>query len=106
MLQDRLKWNEKYRSGEYPDESAAIVTKYATLARGKKALDIAAGNGRNALFLAEQGFSVDAVDISDAGLNLFAAEHANIHPMQHWSIEPRIEVMLMFGRLDRGQTRL
>ena len=81
MLQDRLKWNEKYRSGEYPDESAAIVTKYATLARGKKALDIAAGNGRNALFLAEQGFSVDAVDISDAGLNLFAAEHANIHPI-------------------------
>ncbi len=97
MLQDRVKWNEKYQSESYSEEPAAIVKEYAKLASGKKALDIAAGNGRNALFLAEQGFSVDAVDISDAGLNLFAAKHPNIHPMQHWSIEPRIAVMLMFG---------
>ena len=81
MLQDRLKWNEKYQSGKYPDEPAAIVKKYAKLAGGKRALDIAAGNGRNALFLADQGFSVDAVDISDEGLNLFAAKHPNIHPI-------------------------
>ncbi len=106
MLQDRLKWNEKYQSENYPDEPAAIVKEYGQLASGIKALDIAAGNGRNALFLAGQGFAVDAVDISDAGLNLFAAKHPNIHPMQHWSIEPRIAVVLMFGRLDRGQTRL
>jgi SAM-dependent methyltransferase len=81
MLKDRLKWNEKYQSQSYPDEPAAIVKEYAKLASGKKALDIAAGNGRNALFLAQQGFSVDAVDISDAGLNLFAPKHANIHPI-------------------------
>jgi len=81
MLQDRLKWNEKYQSQSYPDEPAAIVKEYAKLASGKKALDIAAGNGRNALFLAQQGFSVNAVDISDAGLTLFAARHANIHPI-------------------------
>ena len=81
MLQDRLKWNEKYQSGEYSSEPAAIVKEYAKLASGKKALDIAAGNGRNALFLAHQGFSVDAVDISDAGLNLFAPKHPNIHPI-------------------------
>lgn len=81
MLQDRLKWNEKYQSQSYPDKPAAIVKEYTKLASGKKALDIAAGNGRNALFLAHQGFSVDAVDISDAGLNLFAAEHPNIHPI-------------------------
>jgi SAM-dependent methyltransferase len=81
MLQDRLKWNEKYQTQSYPDEPAAIVKKYAKLAKGKKALDIAAGNGRNALFLARQGFSVDAVDISDAGLKRFAAVHPNIHPI-------------------------
>ncbi len=81
MLQDRLKWNEKYQSQSYPDEPAAIVKEYAKLASGKNALDIAAGNGRNSLFLAHQGFSVDAVDISDTGLNLFASEHANIHPI-------------------------
>jgi tellurite methyltransferase len=33
-----------------------------------KALDIAAGEGRNAVFLAQQGFEVDAVDISEKGL--------------------------------------
>jgi SAM-dependent methyltransferase len=81
MLQDRLKWNEKYQSENYPDEPAAIVKQYVELAGGKNALDIAAGNGRNALFLARQGFVVDAVDISDAGLNLFAAKHPNIHPI-------------------------
>lgn len=79
MLQDRIKWNEKYQSQSDTDAPAAIVKKYAKLAGGNKALDIAAGNGRNALFLAHQGFSVDAVDISDAGLNLFAAKHPNIH---------------------------
>jgi len=81
MLQDRLKWNEKYQSGNFPDEQAAIVKKYAKLAGGKKALDIAAGNGRNALFLAKQGFTVDAVDISDAGLKFFAGKHPNIQPI-------------------------
>ncbi len=81
MLHDRLKWNEKYQSENYPDEPAAIVKQYVELAGGKNALDIAAGNGRNALFLARQGFVVDAVDISDAGLNLFAAKHPNIHPI-------------------------
>ena len=81
MHQDRLKWNEKYQSGEYPDEPAQIVRQYANLSGGKKALDIAAGNGRNALFLADHGFAVDAVDISDAGLNLFAGKHPGIHPI-------------------------
>lgn len=81
MLQDRLKWNEKYQSQSYPVEPAAIVKEYAKLARGRMALDIAAGNGRNSVFLAQQGFRVDAVDISDAGLNLFAAKHPNLNPI-------------------------
>ncbi len=33
-----------------------------------RALDIATGKGRNALFVAEKGFTVDAVDISEVGL--------------------------------------
>ncbi len=79
MLQDRQKWNKRYQTEEYPQEPAIIVKKYAKLARGKKALDIAAGNGRNALFLADQGFVVDAIDIADAGLALFSRKHRRIH---------------------------
>jgi SAM-dependent methyltransferase len=35
---------------------------------GRRALDVAAGSGRNALYLAELGFEVEAVDISEVGL--------------------------------------
>ena len=80
MLQDRIKWTEKSQKQSQPDEPAAFLKKYMMLAGGKRrALDIAAGNGRNALFLADQGFAVDAVDIADAGLRLFAGKHPSIH---------------------------
>jgi SAM-dependent methyltransferase len=78
MLRDRLKWNEKYQDQHCSDQPAAIVKQYAGLAGGKNALDIAAGNGRNAVFLARQGFVVDAVDIADTGLAQFAGKHAGI----------------------------
>lgn len=45
----------------------------AAWVKGKKpgaALDIAAGQGRNAVYLATQGWKVTAIDISDAGLEL------------------------------------
>lgn len=80
-MQDRLKWNEKYRSKNASEEPAAIVKQYFHLAAGKNALDIAAGNGRNSLFLARQGFGVDAVDITDNGLARFAGKHPGIHPI-------------------------
>jgi SAM-dependent methyltransferase len=81
LRQDRRKWNQKYLSQHYSDEPAAIVKEYANLTRGKRALDIAAGNGRNAIFLARQGFVVDAVDIADTGLAKFAGKHPGVHPI-------------------------
>jgi SAM-dependent methyltransferase len=81
MLSDRQKWNQKYETEQLPDAPSSIVKQFFSLAGGKKALDIATGNGRNALFLANQGFAVDAVDISDAGLNLFAGKHENVRPI-------------------------
>jgi len=78
MRRDRLKWNQKYQNQHYADEPAAIIKQYVELAGGKNALDIAAGNGRNALFLAKQGFVVDAVDIADTGLARFAGKHPGI----------------------------
>ena len=35
-----------------------------------RALDVACGAGRNALFLAQAGYRVDAIDISPVGLNM------------------------------------
>jgi SAM-dependent methyltransferase len=81
VLQDRIRWNEKYRRGGYPDDASGILRDYWGLAPGRSALDIAAGNGRNALFLAERGFKVDAVDISDEGLRRLAGRHPLIRPV-------------------------
>ena len=75
---DRIKWNQKYREGDYPSDPADIVRRFSCLASGRKSLDIAAGCGRNALFLAEQGFEVDAVDIAEEGLARVAAAHRGI----------------------------
>ena len=68
---DRKKWNRKYH--EKPALLASrppspMVEKYAFNTEGQYAIDLACGNGRNTLFLAEQGFHVDAVDISSVAL--------------------------------------
>ena len=81
MLQDRIKWNKKYRQKKYPGAPSRIVIAYFDLSTGKEALDIGAGNGRNSLFLARRGFSVVAVDISEEGLRQFAGAHPDLHPI-------------------------
>ena len=106
MRQDRLKWNEKYQSSSHPDEPASIVRQFARPTGGKRALDIAAGNGRNALFLADIGFAVEAVDISDKGLNLFAGKHPDIHAicvdLDHFDIPAgRYDLIINIKYLNR-----
>lgn len=81
MRRDRIKWNEKYRRQDYPSEPSGIVKDFFSRAPGRTALDIAAGSGRNAIFLAEQGLEVDAVDIAEEGLALFSGRHPGIRPI-------------------------
>lgn len=81
MRRDRIKWNEKYRRQDYPTEPSGIVKEFFSRAPGRAALDIAAGSGRNAIFLAEQGLEVDAVDIAEEGLALFSGRHPGIRPI-------------------------
>lgn len=59
-------WDERYRQGRtMPDEPAALlVENLSLLPKGGKALDIAMGTGRNALYLASLGFRVTGVDVS------------------------------------------
>ncbi len=67
---DRLKWDERYRAGSYaarPHPTQLLADRLADLPRGR-ALDVACGAGRNALFLAAAGYEVDAVDLSSVGL--------------------------------------
>lgn len=67
---DRTKWNKRYRDGAYAQgvrPSELLETWIGRIPPGR-ALDVACGAGRNALYLATRGFSVDAVDISREGL--------------------------------------
>lgn len=68
---DRDKWNERHRDGyaAHGQPSALLEQWINRIPRGR-ALDLACGSGRNALFLAANGFEVDAVDISDAALDI------------------------------------
>jgi len=74
MKHDRERWNNRYGEvGLYlgPDPSRFLAENIALikdLATGKKALDIACGEGRNSIFLAHHGFAVTGVDISEEGL--------------------------------------
>ncbi len=66
----RVKWETRYGAEGYvPDEEPVPFLRehIETLSPGK-ALCLAAGSGRNAVFLAERGFAVTAVDISRRGL--------------------------------------
>lgn len=75
---DRDKWNQRYREGAYATRkhpSALLVEWLPRLEsemRPGKAVDIACGNGRNAIFLARRGWQVDAVDISEVALSALA----------------------------------
>jgi SAM-dependent methyltransferase len=81
MREDRMRWNKKYAGRDWPAEPSDIVRRFHHLAGSGLALDIGAGTGRNALFLAEQGFDVVAADISEQGLQRIAGVHEKLHPL-------------------------
>ena len=67
-IEDKERWNNKYKNNPTPTKVVEVVKKYANLATGDRALDIAAGMGRNSKFLAQEGFLVDALDISSLAI--------------------------------------
>lgn len=68
---DAQTWNDRYRTAEYvwkADPNVFLVAETAGLPTGR-ALDLACGEGRNAVWLAEQGWTATGVDFSDVGLD-------------------------------------
>ncbi|MBD3790519.1 MAG: methyltransferase domain-containing protein [Campylobacterales bacterium] len=68
-LEDKEKWDKKHIQTPIPTEPIELVTKFARLAPGKQALDIACGMGRHAKYLARHGLHVDALDISSTAID-------------------------------------
>ncbi len=70
MKSDQKRWDKRFGEKEFAlgKKPNPFLKKYIHLLPRGTALDIATGEGRNAVFLAQHGFEVDAVDISEKGL--------------------------------------
>ena len=81
-------WDERYREGEYPEEPepSPVLERYVGSFPDGRALDVATGTGRNALFLAERGYEVDALDRSTEGLKIARrnAESRGVDERVNW----------------------
>ncbi len=112
-LKDKEKWNSKYRSPGHRSGGSPcgwLVENSDLLAGSGRALDIAAGDGRNAIYTAGRGYDVLAVDISEAGLEkaqALAAEkrvsiRTEVADLDSYAFEESaFDLILCFNFLDR-----
>jgi SAM-dependent methyltransferase len=70
---DRARWNARWEMRSDPSEPSPWLRDVTELPGGGKVLDVAGGDGRNAVWLAERGFDVTLVDVSDTALRLARA---------------------------------
>jgi SAM-dependent methyltransferase len=85
------KWNQRYRSVEQLfDAPSPVVARFtADLAAGA-ALDLACGSGRNALYLAERGWRVTAVDGSPVAIAKLRERNIDINAETNPEIDARV----------------
>ena len=116
MEADRIKWNRRFESedsflGVRPSPFLSReIDRIKLLVPGHTALDIACGEGRNSLFLAENGFQVTGLDISDVGLSkgIARANSAGVSidfrrvNLDGYSISEKYDLILNFNFLLRG----
>jgi len=90
-------WELAWRSGRWPGVSRPLpaIVDFASYMQGngmKRILDLGAGSGRHTIFLAELGFQLVALDVSDTALEILKARMdekklGNVtlvkHDMQH-----------------------
>lgn len=94
---ERDKWDARYREGAYRHRThptALLAEWLPRLPRGR-ALDVACGAGRNALYLAGNGFAVTAVDISPVALERG----------RHAAVERALDVEWRQADLDQAPER-
>ncbi|MEA2111488.1 MAG: methyltransferase domain-containing protein [Campylobacterota bacterium] len=105
MLKDKERWNYKYENFPMPSHVSKILKNHIGHAKVGRALDIASGPGRNSMFLAEQGFKVDAVDISDTALS-YLENRENIRAvcadLDVYELEEGYDLIINCNFLDRA----
>jgi SAM-dependent methyltransferase len=98
---DLAAWNLRYRSGERASEDVEapptkLLIDSAARMKPRKALDLACGTGRNALWLAKQGWQVTAVDGADSAIEI----------LRHRAAENDVEIDARVADLAKGEYRV
>ena len=80
---DLADWEQRYREQEGSAEPSVGLIEAASKRPPGRALDIACGSGRHALWLAEHGWSVTAVDGSPRAIEILRERAAGLHIETH-----------------------
>jgi SAM-dependent methyltransferase len=114
----RRRWDERHAAHDPIEHAEADPTLVATCTglRPGRALDLGAGDGRNAIWLALQGWQVTAVDFSAVAIDRAGARAARagatvdwqLHDLLEWSPEPAAYelVVLVFIQLPPDERRM
>lgn len=90
-------WNKRYRSGQQPEDLQAEPTRLVIETAGPlapgKALDLACGTGRNAVWLAGHGWKVTAMDGAPAAIEI----------LQHRAAAQGVTVHARVADLEKGE---
>jgi SAM-dependent methyltransferase len=113
---DRERWNGKWRerAGELETEAPFLREHAIQLPSRGKALDVAGGAGRNAIWLARRGLDVTVVDVSDVALDKAErrAQNAGLASRMKFvrhdldadlPFAPLFELVLVFHYLNRAR---
>lgn len=102
---DRRHWDTLYNTRTYifGKEPAGFLRDHIQLLPVGRALDIAMGEGRNAVYLAKKGFRVDGVDISEVALKkarrLARENHVTVNTinadLNGYSIKPESYIVIL-----------
>lgn len=109
-------WNERFSSADYlfgTAPNAFLTRQEHLLCQGQRALAIADGEGRNGVWLAEQGLDVLSIDFSPVALEKArqlaarrgVALETRLANLEHWEWEPeRFDVVaaifIQFARVE------
>ena len=116
-VEQRERWNEKYRTSPQSWMEPDIFLLWAfrkfiqpALPNAGHALDLAGGAGRQAIWLAQQGWQVTLIDISETGVELARQKAGALAPHIHFVVDDltqfragqtRFDVVMGFYYLDR-----
>jgi len=103
-------WEDAYQiptGSAFGKPSTEVVTLANTLPPNARILDLGCGEGRNALYLAERGFAVTAVDVSEHGirkLRSLASQknikiHAEVADMRNYRFAGEFDLIISHGCL-------